>query len=238
MTVEINDIKAFWDDRARTFGAKPRATLNEAPLRELEIAAMARRIARLRPRFVLDVGCGNGYSTRSFAHRFPDIQFTGIDYSAEMIRQASLDVPANCTFAAGDVLDLDSLPEGPFDLILTQRCIQNLPADDLQTRAIENLLARRSARGVLMLMECSRNGVRSLNTMRARFGRDPIADLEPWHNRFMRDGRLRRRFGAHVEHFSSTYMFLVKVLHPRLARIATRLPALGTFGYDKLYVIA
>ena len=237
MTVSISDIKAFWDDRARQFGVRPRATLNEAPLRELEICAMACRLSRLRPRRVLDVGCGNGYSTRSFAHRFPETQFTGVDYSPEMIRQANLDVPANCTFATADVLDADSLPEGPFDVILTQRCLQNLPEDALQTIAIENLLARRSDRGVLLLMECSRNGVRRLNRMRRRFGREPLADLEPWHNRFMRDGRLRRRFDARVEHFSSTYMFLVKVLHPRLARIARRLPAVGTFGYDKLYVI-
>lgn len=29
MTATMNDIRAFWDDRARRFGSKARATLNE-----------------------------------------------------------------------------------------------------------------------------------------------------------------------------------------------------------------
>src|SRR5882762_2497613 len=110
-------IRSFWDDRARQFGADGRATLRETHLRDLEIRIMRAKIAQLRPRHVLDLGCGNGYSTRHYAAAFPDTQFTGIDFSPEMIRHARSHVPANCAFNEGNVLDPASLPAGPFDLI-------------------------------------------------------------------------------------------------------------------------
>ena len=91
----MNDIRAFWDDRARPFGGMARATLNESPLRRLEIRTMMRQIASTtpHPRQVLDVGCGNGFSTKQFARRFPEIEFVGADYSEEMIHHARKDVP-------------------------------------------------------------------------------------------------------------------------------------------------
>jgi len=239
MTVCTDDIRSFWLDRVRQFGPAARTTLNEQPLRELEIRAMMRRIARSRPARVLDVGCGNGYSTKLFARRFPGTQFTGIDFLPEMIASTGDDVPANCTFQVGDVLDPSSLPRGPFDLVITQRCIQNLPGDANQRKGVETLLALRAPGGRLLLMECTRNGLRALNRIRGRLGRPALEDVEPWHNRFLYEGRMKRRFGARVEHFTSTYMLLAKALLPNrwCARFAWRLPSIGRFGYARLFVI-
>lgn len=237
MTRCIEDIREFWESRARQYGDSGRATLNESSLRQLEIGTMMRRISRYRPRRVLDVGCGNGFSTKQFSRRFPDVQFTGLDYSPEMIRHAKRESPSNCTFLVADVLKPQTLPQARYDLILTQRCIQNIPEDRLQIQAIEHLMALRTDGGRLLMMECSKNGVKRLNRMRRRFGREALENVQPWHNRFFLDGRMGRRFNARIEHFSSTYMFLTKVLHPRLARLARLLPPIGRFGYDKLYVI-
>ena len=237
MTATINDIRSFWDDRARQFGSKARATLNESPLRRLEIRTMIGQIAACRPRRVLDVGCGNGFSTKQFAARFPEIEFFGVDYSEEMIRHAGDDGSDNCRFMVADVLKPQTLPKGTFDLIITQRCLQNIPDYSLQKQAIENLRKLLSSPGKLLLMECSKNGVRQLNKVRLALGRETIGNIQPWHNRFFLDGRMVRCYGAKIIHFSSTYMFLVKVVHPRLAKIALVLPPVGRFGYDKLYVI-
>ena len=84
----LDRIRAFWDERARQFGTDGRATLRETHLREVEVRTMMRWIARQRPTRVLDVGCGNGWSTRQYARAFPQTEFVGIDFSGEMIRCA------------------------------------------------------------------------------------------------------------------------------------------------------
>ena len=86
-------------------------------------------------------------------------------------------------------------------------------------------------------MECSKDGVRQLNELRVRLGREPIENIKPWHNNFLFDQKMTDDFGAHIIHFSSTSMFLSKIVDDGLARIGYFLPAIGKFGYDKLYVI-
>lgn len=238
MSKRISDIKAFWDARARQHGADWRATLAEEPLRRLEIATMAAHIEKSRPRLVLDIGCGNGYSTAAFSRRFPETRFIGVDYSEEMINVANKNRAPNCTFTLGDVLRSESLPDKHADLVFTQRCIQNLPDYESQKTAISNLRSRLSKGGVLLLMECSKDGVLQLNRMRRLFLKKPIEDIEPWHNEFLVDQNLVRDFSAKVVHFSSTYMFISRLLHPRLSGLGASLPNIGAFGYERLYVIA
>ncbi len=237
MNSTTQEIRNFWNDRADTFGSNSKATLGDTALRQLEISAMLRELRTRRPADVLDVGCGNGFSTRHAAHALPRCKFIGVDYSPAMIHNASTESLTNVHFDVADVLDAATLPTGPFDVIYTQRCIQNLPQWPQQIEAINNLRARLRPDGSLLLMECSRDGVEQLNRCRRRFARQPIENIEPWHNNFLCDQHMVDTFDATVTCFSSTYMFLTKILHPRLSRIAWRLPAIGRFGYDRLYTI-
>jgi len=237
MSSATGDIRHFWDERARAFGGDAQATLGDTGLRRLEIRTMIGALRRRSPMSVLDVGCGNGFSTRHAARALPHAQFTGVDYSPAMIAHASTEALDNVRFDVADALDPATLPDGPFDCVCTQRCIQNLPDWSQQVEAIEHLRRRLRPGGALLLMECSRDGVEQLNRMRVRLGRAPLQGIEPWHNTFLRDGQMIETFKARVTHFSATYMFLTKVLHPKLSRIAWRLPAVGAFGYDRLYTI-
>jgi SAM-dependent methyltransferase len=230
-------IRAFWDGRAQQFGTSQRATLNETYLRHVEITQMRKQLLRRRPRRVLDVGCGNGYSTRLYAAALPDTQFFGVDFSPQMIELARQDAPGNVRFSPADVTDPATLPVGSFDVIYTQRCIQNLPDYPTQQRAIRTLRSRLTPGGTLILNECSRDGVAQLNGLRRKLGLAAIENIEPWHNTFMIDRRLRDDFGARVRHISSTYMMLTKVLHKRLGKWARYLPPVGRFGYDRFYLI-
>jgi len=230
-------IREFWDQRARQFGADARATLRETHLRDLEVRIMLSRLRRLKPARVLDAGCGNGWSTRQYALAMPRTQFVGADFSSAMIEHAARHSPPNCLFVVADVMDASTLPPGPFDVVMTQRCIQNVPGWENQKKAIRNLLKLRAPHGVAMLMECSRDGVEQLNRLRVFLGMSPIEGIEPWHNTFLRDARMIEEFGARIDYFSSTYMFLAKVVHKRLSAIARHLPSLGRFGYDRLYLI-
>lgn len=230
-------IRGFWDERARKFGAHQRATLGETYLRHVEVRAMLRELRRRRPCAALDVGCGNGYSTKTYAAALPGTRFVGIDFSGEMLRFAEEDKPGNASFHHADVTDDATLPAGPFDVIFTQRCIQNLPDYDTQRGAIDNLRRRLAPEGVLILNECSKDGVAQLNGLRQRLGLKPIEGIEPWHNCFMRDESLIRDYGAQVRYISSTYMFAAKIIHKRLARVAKHLPSVGRFGYDRFYFL-
>ena len=231
------DIRAFWDKRAREFGEGGEATLREKYLRRLEIKTILRAIRQIHPVTVLDMGCGNGFATKVYARQFPQMRFVGVDFSEEMILQANRTPVPNCVFVAGDVLDPGSIPDGPYDMIITQRCLQNIPETQSQIRAIYNLIAKRSPGGVLCLIECSKDGVKLLQNWRRRLGRKPLDDVEPWHNNFVIDKSLIDGFGATVVHFSSSYMILTKLVHPKLAPLGYLFPSIGTFGYDKLYVI-
>jgi SAM-dependent methyltransferase len=237
MDERIKEIKKFWDSRATEFGPQCEATLREKYLRLLEIKIMKRLIRYYRPSKVLDVGCGNGFSTKIYALAFPSTKFFGMDYSEEMINHARNIASPNCSFFVGDVLDPESLEKGPYDLIMTQRCLQNLPDYDLQKQAIGNLLAIKNSTGPLLLMECSKDGVKQLNGYRTRLRMKPLENIEPWHNNFLIDKLLKTDFGANITYFSSTYMFLSKILHPRLSSLGYLLPSIGKFGYDRLYII-
>ncbi|CAN5195962.1 hypothetical protein BH18GEM1_BH18GEM1_01500 [soil metagenome] len=229
-------VRKFWDEQAEAFGADPSATLTDHYLRGLEIATIQRYIRERNPKRVVDIGCGNGFSTVQFAAAFSDVAFVGVDYSREMIRHARDGERPNCAFLWGDVLDPATLPDSSFDVVLTQRCIQNILDRNLQTRAIRNMLTLKSDDGVLLLMECSKPGLRQFNRLSQGVNPHRPPKREPFHNLWLEDRDLRREFGAHVEYFCSTYM-IGKAIHPRLQRICCRLPQVGAFGYDRLFII-
>ena len=68
-------------------------------LRRLQTLRMMRLIEELKPKRVLDIGCGNGERVLLLACRFPDVQFTGLD-----LTQEGIDI-------AKSIQKLDRLPE-------------------------------------------------------------------------------------------------------------------------------
>jgi hypothetical protein len=82
-------IRQYWNTQAEEFGADPRATTPDHWLREIEIAAVSRVLSSLDDgATVLDIGCGNGYSTLRLATDHPAHQFVGGDYAPAMIARA------------------------------------------------------------------------------------------------------------------------------------------------------
>ena len=80
---------------------------------------LVNRISHLRPRSVVDVGCGPGNSTAVLRSAFPDAEILGIDTSPEMIARARAGLPD----AEFETMDAWDLPKG-FDLIFSNACIQ------------------------------------------------------------------------------------------------------------------
>ncbi len=102
---------------------------------------LVNRISHLRPRSVVDVGCGPGNSTAVLRSAFPDSEILGIDTSSEMIARARARLPD----AEFEVMDAWDLPKG-FDLIFSNACIQWI---DGQERLIPMMLERLNPGGTL-----------------------------------------------------------------------------------------
>ncbi|MEV5955569.1 class I SAM-dependent methyltransferase [Streptomyces sp. NPDC051987] len=85
-------------------------------------------------RAALDVGCGDGLLAARLVTRAESV--TGVDRSAEMIRQARKRDAGNLTFLEGDYLDGALLDEGSFDFVSAVAVIHHAPFDDAIGRLV------------------------------------------------------------------------------------------------------
>lgn len=212
-------VKEFWEEQAETYRSSDLATAPDHHYRTLEIQRIFDRLSDGEQ--VLDVGCGNGYSTAYFAARCPNSSFVGVDYSAEMIANA----PAGerLEFAIGDVLALDdcaALKGRLFDTVICCRLLINLDSWPTQQQAILNLKALLKPGGRLLLVENTRDGLSRLNNLREAQGIHRIETR--WHNVYLPerelDDFLTEHFSIeHRENIGNLYYILSRVVYARLA---------------------
>jgi 2-polyprenyl-3-methyl-5-hydroxy-6-metoxy-1,4-benzoquinol methylase len=134
---EIWDAKAaFWDERMGEGNQFQRELLGPAVERLLELQPGER---------VLDVGCGNGVSTRRLAAL--GARITGIDYSARFIELARARTTAFDERIDYQVVDatneaqLLALGEGEYDAIVCNMVLMDMPVIDPLLRCSRRLLA-------------------------------------------------------------------------------------------------
>lgn len=108
------------------------------------------RRAGLRPRRILDVGCGTGTGLLELAERVPEAEIVGLDVSPAMVEAARRRVGARARVVEAGVDGLDE-PLGPFDLITSHSNLRlwSDPIRGLQT--IRDSLARDGVAYVLDL---------------------------------------------------------------------------------------
>ncbi len=109
------------DDRNRKTYANTRVVSHYAQLKELQPAEKM-LLEKLRDRLptmkMLDIGVGGGRTTQHF---FQEVaEYTGIDYSSEMITACKQRFPAStgAIFEVCDARDMSRFADGSFDLIL------------------------------------------------------------------------------------------------------------------------
>jgi trans-aconitate 2-methyltransferase len=117
---------------ADAFAPPTRALLSELPAE--------------RPRYVVDLGCGPGYTTALLAERFSESYVTGLDSSAAMIDEARTRV-GHALFAVADVSERLQLPA---DLAYARLLLGHLPAPG---RALEAWARSLRGQGLLVCEE-------------------------------------------------------------------------------------
>lgn len=257
MAERAEDIRAYWDQQAREFGEDSLATIPDSILKELEIKAIS---ARLRNEgILLDVGCGNGYSTLQFARERVGPTL-GVDYSREMISVATVAVsrapgldPSLVRFQVGDVLSLPFAAES-IDDVTSDRCLINLVSYDDQERAITEVARVLKSGGRYLMCEDTQQGLSKLNELRRLVDLPEITNR--WHNLYLDEREIlvfcESLFDIEeVDNFSSTYYLASRIFNGKLAdmdgqeprydhpinRIAARLPAVGDYGPLKLFIM-
>lgn len=257
--MESNEIKKYWDERAIKHRGTLSTTTNDIWLRNIEVSLLMAQLKKF-PQIssVLDIGCGDGNTTIALAKKFPDINFVGADYSEKMIQNAkerlskeSLD--DRVKFIVLDILDLNS-DIGRFDVVISDRCLINLPSQDSQTEAMKNIYSVLNEHGLYFMIENFTEGQVNLNSQRKRLGLQEIPIR--WHNNFFSgswfSSFIKDRFDVVDEiKFASTYYLVTRVVFSKLCQleeieppydhpiyeIASQLDSVGNFAPMKLCVL-
>ena len=250
-----NKIKLFWEkrasDNAKKINSEMGNTLDDVNLRKLEIKAILKYIHNNQK--VLDVGCGNGYSTIDFASS-KKISIDGIDYSKQMILNARKllsykrnKIKGKVNFFQRDILD-DNLGEEKYDVIITERCLINLDTWNKQKKALMNLHKYLKTGGYLLMIEGFKDNLNEINKIRQKYKLKPIDIV--WHNLFfdkIKFEKFAKKYFKieHIDNFGSTYMLITRTLFHLLKdnydkdidRLATLLPNFGNYNYQRLYIL-
>ncbi|MGD0906522.1 MAG: class I SAM-dependent methyltransferase [Candidatus Acidiferrales bacterium] len=91
-------------------------------------------------KFMLELGCGAGRMTRSFAQKFA--QVVAFDISAEMLRHAQALNPqaGNIAWTLGNGTDLSGVGDRTVDFVFSYIVLQHMPAPEFALRYIREML--------------------------------------------------------------------------------------------------
>ncbi|MBW4518500.1 MAG: L-histidine N(alpha)-methyltransferase [Scytolyngbya sp. HA4215-MV1] len=257
-----NKIKQYWCERAgQTDPASLQATTYDVYLRELEITKLKEKISAAslpHGSTVVDLGCGDGYSTMSLASAFPDVRFIGIDWSEEMLTLAEkklsvqLDLLDRVSFRVGDMRSLSSsLQAERFDVFLTMRSLINLTSSAEQYNTISQIAEHLKPGGYYFCIENFMQGQNNFNRMRVTMGLPEIPVR--WHNHFFEEEEFLVETSKFfdpviIDSFLSSYYLATRVIysagchlmgeepdyfHP-IHQTAGQLPVIGDFSPIKL----
>jgi ubiquinone/menaquinone biosynthesis C-methylase UbiE len=255
----LQEVRNFWARQVAEHGQSPSASWSDHRVIEMEIRELLRHLNDGDN--VLDVGCGNGYSTVQLASQKP-IKVRGLDYLPEMIDQARARAQSlppsmlgNVDFNVGSIMAIPE-PSGMYDKVVVIRVVINLGEWRNQLTALHECARVLKPGGVLLLSEATIQGWSKLNDLRREWDLPEIP--VPSFNNYLDEQKVTRSMAAELElvqlvNFASTYYVGTRLLKPLLARALggkmdpanpnaewnrwfSTLPACGEYGTQKLFV--
>jgi ubiquinone/menaquinone biosynthesis C-methylase UbiE len=255
----LEQIREFWIQQAREHGQSPAASWSDKMAIELEIREIFKRLADGDR--ILDVGCGNGYSTLQLALQ-KRVDILGLDFIPEMIDQARITLQkvvnklsGKVEFKVGDITALDE-PSDAYDKVVVVRTIINLGEWDRQIKGLLECGRVLKPGGMLLLSEATLQGWNQLNSFRREWGL-PDIPMPPF-NQYLDQKEVIQTVSTdlrliELDNFSSTYYVGTRVLKPLLIqalgakidvadpnmewnRWFAELPSWGNYGIQKLFV--
>ncbi|MBW1909580.1 MAG: methyltransferase domain-containing protein [Deltaproteobacteria bacterium] len=176
---------------------------------------------------ILDIGCGNGYTDIRIA-KVLKAEIVGIDFSKEMIKGAEHlrekskgEIISSPIFQVGDVRKLDRA-DNYFDVVVSERCLLNLPDRDTQYNVIREFHRVLKKGGTYIMVEGTLNGLRRLNELRLKVGLEPIPDRAEYNVSSLKfeekeiEEFLSTYFKILLKHHFGMYYLISRVVHPLL----------------------
>lgn len=255
-------VKNYWEERAGQNQTAVTGTTNDVYLRELEINTFCDTLINLglnKDFNILDVGCGDGYSTLNIARNFPDSTFIGIDYSVNMIENATNNLlkssASNVTFKVADATNISKyFQPSSFDFILSDRCLINLETSNNQYKVIKQISSLIKTGGYYIAIENFTEGQNNLNEARQKMGLNEIPVR--WHNLFFGQDEFMKNVNPwfssiNFVEFSSAYYYATRVIYSSLCKLrnvepdylndihklAVHLPVIGQYSPTRLVIL-
>lgn len=251
--MEIEKIRDFWDSQAEKYGQNPETSTPDILAKELEIKTLL-PYCQDSDR-ILDVGCGNGQTIVELAEKVR-ATFIGFDFSYSMIKIAKQrnlhNLLGTIQFFTDDISNPQIKWSG-FDKVITDRCLINLPSREMQVAAILRIHDMLKSDGLFLMIEDTLQGLQKLNSLRRQ------ADLYEiktrWHNLYIDEdyilNAIKNKFDLiEINNFTSTYYIGSRIFNAvqtpegqepdylsKINRVAVKLPAIGDYGYLKLFVL-
>lgn len=205
----------YWSQRATSVEDDAEVNIMDVFQRDLEYDYVCTYLGKEMT--VLEVGCGNGFSTNRFRNLVKHID--AFDSSEEMIRRARATYGESNNHFIHDSVLAPCHVSTAYDAIVCVRVLINLRDLTEQRLAIRNLVPLMRVGGRFILVEGFSDGFSSLNELRSRVGLPP---LEPATINFYSPveeviGDLRRELRAEGEFHLGAYDYLTRVVYPLMA---------------------
>lgn len=219
MSLKKHQILEHYRSEAMKHRLEGTSTIQDIRTRRLEIEAIFSYV-RDGSR-ILEVGCGNGYTAQALVERFV-VELDAVDLSADLIalgKERKIEnARGKASFALADIMTFDAA--GRYDLIFTERCLQNLTSWDDQKTALANIVRALRPGGEFIMLESFHTGLNQLNAARKELD---LPDIEPsWYNLWFDEAATVNYMGGigcrYVDQnrFLSGYYFGSRVLLPAM----------------------
>jgi SAM-dependent methyltransferase len=212
LNVAKSSTDIHWNERAASVAADVEVNLMDIFQREIEYDYVCRY---LEPGSrVLEVGCGNGFSTDRFRALVGHVD--AFDYAENMVERAREAFgETNNRFVHDNVLDPRHLGSD-YDTVVCIRVLINLRDLEQQQLATRNLAALTRTGGRLVLAEGFTEGFDGLNDLRAQVGLPAITPAEINFYSSYEDLRpvLEESFELEETFHLGAYDYLTRVMYP------------------------